>query len=227
MEISPIKKEVTIGDCRLILGDCLAVMPTLGKVDACVCDPPYGLGKKLQGGTWGKAFKGVYEEWDTRAPQEIIDYIIRLKVPTILWGGNYFTLPLSRKWLVWNKPRRRMTMADGELAWCSWDGNLRTCDVWNVNGTYVRQHPTQKPVGLMRWCIEQLPKEVVTILDPFMGSGTTLVACAKMGRKGVGIELDPDYFEIACKRVEDAYKQPDMFVEQPTAKATQQDLILD
>ena len=78
-----------------------------------------------------------------------------------------------------------------------------------------KQHPTQKPVALMRWCLEFLP-DAETILDPFMGSGTTLVACAKMGRKGIGIELDPDYFDIACKRVEEAYAQPDLFVAPPT-----------
>jgi DNA modification methylase len=85
-------------------------------------------------------------------------------------------------------------------------------------------HPTQKPIVVMQWCLNLLPKEVVTICDPYIGSGSTLVACAKMGRKGIGIELDPDYFEIACKRVEEAYKQPDMFTEQPKEKPVQEGL---
>jgi site-specific DNA-methyltransferase (adenine-specific) len=78
-----------------------------------------------------------------------------------------------------------------------------------------RVHPTQKPVGVMDWCLKQLPKETETILDPFMGSGTTGVACVKLGRKFIGIELDPKYFDIACKRIEEAYKQPDLFIERP------------
>ena len=82
-------------------------------------------------------------------------------------------------------------------------------------GDDVRQHPTQKPLGVMEWCINHLPASTETILDPFMGSGTTLVACAKMGRKGIGIELDPDYFEVACERVRKAYAQPDLFVPAP------------
>ena len=81
---------------------------------------------------------------------------------------------------------------------------------------------TGKPVALMEWCLGFLPN-ADTILDPFMGSGTTLVACAKLGRRGIGIELDPDYFDIACKRVEEAYRQPDLFVDQPkTAEPTQE-----
>jgi DNA modification methylase len=83
-------------------------------------------------------------------------------------------------------------------------------------GGDVREHPTQKPVGVMEWCINHLPNGAETILDPFMGSGTPLVACAKLGRKGIGIELDPEYFDIACKRVEEAYRQPDLFISPPT-----------
>lgn len=150
-------------------------------------------------------------EWDVSAPE--LDFILDMNVPTVIWGGNYFSLPTSRCWMVWNKHRRNMTMADGELAWCSWDGNLRICDIYEPNGTYTRYHPTQKHIGLIEWCIKQLPEYEGYLLDCYMGSGTTLVACAKMGRKGIGIELDPDYFEIACERVRKAYEQPDLFIE--------------
>ena len=104
------------------------------------------------------------------------------------------------------------------MAWCSFDANARIFSRDPLaRGDYRgKQHPTQKPVALMEWCLGFLPN-AETILDPFMGSGTTLVACAKMGRKGIGIELDPDYFEIACKRVEEAYRQPDLFVAPPSA----------
>ena len=80
-------------------------------------------------------------------------------------------------------------------------------------GHEKRFHPTQKPLGVMQWCIGFLPDVAQTILDPFMGSGTTLVACQKMGRAGIGIELDPEYFDIACKRVEEAARQPDMLLD--------------
>ena len=91
-------------------------------------------------------------------------------------------------------------------------------------GSDIRQHPTQKPLGVMEWCIGHLPDTAQTILDPFMGSGTTLVACQKLGRQGTGIELDPDYFDIACKRVDEATRQPDLFVE-PAPQATQEVLL--
>ena len=89
-----------------------------------------------------------------------------------------------------------------------------------------RKHPHQKPVWLIEHFLKKLPN-ADTILDPFMGSGTTLVACAKLGRKGIGIELDPDYFEIACKRVDEAYRQPDLFVEPPEPKPEQGGLDLE
>jgi site-specific DNA-methyltransferase (adenine-specific)/modification methylase len=81
-------------------------------------------------------------------------------------------------------------------------------------GYKYRDHPTQKPIAVMEWCLSFLP-DCQTILDPFMGSGTTGVACAKLGRKFIGIEIEPRYFDIACKRIEDAYKQPDLFIEPP------------
>lgn len=205
-----IRKEVTIGDCRLILGDCLEIIPQLEGIGAILTDPPFGLGDKMQGGTWGanEKYKKM-REWDRQAPN--LDFLLKLNVPSIIWGGNYFALPLSRCWLVWNKHRRNMTMADGELAWCSWDGNLRICDIYEPNGTYTRYHPTQKHLGLIEWCIKQLPEYSGAIVDCYLGSGTTGVACAKMGRKFIGIEIDETYFDIACKRIVDAYRQPDMF----------------
>ena len=90
-----------------------------------------------------------------------------------------------------------------------WNGCMR------VERHIAREHPTQKPVALMEWCIKHLPDTAQTILDPFMGSGTTGVACVNLGRKFIGIELDPGYFDIACKRITDAHRQADMFVAKP------------
>ena len=207
-------QEEQIGECRLILGDCMEVLHTLGKVDAVVTDPPYGLGKRMTGGTWAtNAYHySDMHTWDLEAKQEWIDTIIQLKVPSIIWGGNYFIMPPSRCWFVWKKPHFP-TMADCELAWCSEDANARVFDGLRSYGE--KTHPTEKPLKLMQWCIEQLPEGCNTILDPFMGSGTTGVACVKMGRKFIGIEREPKYFEIAVKRITDAYKQPDFFVQPP------------
>ena len=220
----PIKQEVTIGDCRLILGDCLAVMPTLGRVDSIVTDPPYGIG---EGGGRFRDRKGgghrvlKKKSWDNKTPEkEAIDMMRSISNNQIIWGGNYFTdkLPVSRGWLYWQKLMGG-DFSDGELAWTSFDKVLKEFKFCNKFGG--KQHPTQKPIELMKWCLEKTDGVVV---DPYMGSASTLVACAKMGRKGIGIELDEDYFNIACKRVEDAYKQPDMFVEQPKKKPEQGDL---
>ena len=135
-----------------------------------------------------------------------------------MWGGNYFTdvLPPSSKWLSWDKGQTDFSLADFELAWCSFKGAARRI-------TYSRslamqdgkEHPTQKALEVMRWCILQLPEGCNTILDPFMGSGTTGVAAAKLGRQFIGIEREPKYFDIACRRIQAALDAPDMFVETP------------
>ena len=212
------KRVEHIGDCRLILGDCLEVMPLLGKVDAVVTDPPYGIGAAMGAHS---NLKTADKDWDKSAPD--IEWIFKSGLEYIVWGGNYFSnFPPKRCFLVWDKHPMPPSYAFGEMAVTSLDRNAaKWCGkVGNETPVKDRSHPTQKPVALMQWCLSFLP-DAETILDPFMGSGTTLVACAKMGRKGIGIELDPDYFEIACKRVQQAYDQPDLFVElpkQPTQK---------
>lgn len=219
------RKEV-IGDCALYLGDCLEVMPTLGKVDAVVTDPPYGIGYSHGGGGGKLARSTKLAKMPIIGDDVAFDPTCWIEGPAILWGGNHFanSLPATQSWLSWDKRCADYSndQADCELAWTNlgfparvfrhvWNGMLR-----GAESKTPRVHPTQKPVALMEWCLGFLPN-AETILDPFMGSGTTLVACAKMGRKGIGIELDPDYFEIACKRVEEAYRQPDLFVAPPSA----------
>lgn len=205
------KRKEIIGDCTLYLGDCMEFMPLLDKVDAVVTDPPYGLGKKMKGGTWGaKEHNQGFLKWDLEAKQEWIDEILLLNIPSIIWGGNYFNVPASRCWLSWDKINAVPTMADFELAWTNFDRPSKKKSL--PVGRVEYGHPTQKPISLMKWCLSFLP-EAQTILDPFMGSGTTGVACVKMGRKFIGIELDEGYFEIACQRIRDAYAQPDMLLE--------------
>jgi len=218
--MSAIKREERIGDCRLILGDCLEVMPLLGKVDAVVTDPPYGIGrdgqKQTTGGNGGrKAYE--FKGWDvTRPTQAIFDMMLEMSKRQVIWGGNYFAemLPPAAGWLVWDKGQR-ISQSDGELAYSNQGGAIRIIEqnrvALMIEGA---QHPTQKPIAVMVRSVKHV-RDAETILDPFMGSGTTLVACAKLGRKGIGIELDPEYFQIACERVQKAYDQPDLFVEPP------------
>jgi len=203
-------KEERIGGQRLILGDCLEVMPLLGKVDAVVTDPPYGIGI----GSDTVRHKHTKKDWDAFVASKIhLDMLRDASSEQIIWGGNYFDLPPSRGFLVWDKKQpENFSLAMCEQAWWSKDTNAKVFSR-SVLG-YDKTHPTQKPVALMEWCLGFLP-DAQTILDPFMGSGTTLVACQKLGRKGTGIELDPEYFEIACKRVDEATRQPDLFIDPP------------
>jgi site-specific DNA-methyltransferase (adenine-specific)/modification methylase len=204
--------KVEIGNATLYLGDCMDILPTLDKVDAVITDPPYGLESKLKGGTWGRQFNCDSYSWDSKPWEPTKEFLSVAKV-YVIWGGNYFSsLPPSRCWLIHDKTIRGMTFADAELAWTNLDKNTRVFSYLVPRGFLgeERLHPTQKPIALMKWCIEQVgsPK---TILDPFMGSGTTGVAAVQMGRKFIGIEREPNYFEIACKRIEDAQRTFDMF----------------
>lgn len=201
-----------IGNATLHLGDCRDILPTLPKVDAVITDPPYGIkrdGKpkstSSHGGHKGYEFLG----WDSGRPDgSLMGAVCRAGLHAIVWGGNYFAdmLPPTGKWLVWDKGQR-IDQADAELAWTSMSGALR---VFTLNRVAIAVdgavHPTQKPVALMEWCITQAGNPQ-TILDPFMGSGTTGVACMNLGRSFIGIEREPKYFDIACRRIEDAQRQ--------------------
>ena len=213
------RREI-IGDCELWLGDCAEVFPKIGGVDLLLTDPPYGIDYGRSGGFnashgWGKWREKV--EWDVERPSKAaFEAMLSATKEQVIWGGNYFAdlLPPTMRWLAWDKGQREFSLADMELAWTSQQKAVRVFTY--ARGKAVKdgkQHPTQKPVALMEWCLSFFPK-AETVLDCYLGSGTTLVACAKMGRKGIGIELDPDYFDIACERVRKAYEQPDMFVEQ-------------
>jgi DNA modification methylase len=237
-----ILKDVRIGNQRLILGDCLQVMPLLGKVDAVVTDPPFGI--KMDRGVGTGGFSGFGDGarrerhvnryaggWDgDRPPEAAFDMLLDAAESHIVWGGQFFAdvLPPQGKWLFWDKIQTMPSFGDGELAWTSIPGAAVKQFTYNGSGLHAKEknrvHPTQKPVALMEWCLGFLPN-AKTILDPFMGSGTTLVACQRMGRHGVGIELDPDYFEIACKRVDEAARQPDLLIPETRAAPIQEQLL--
>lgn len=220
---------VEIGNARLACGDCLEILPTLGKVDACVTDPPYGIGESdrkvaSRGKLAAPKDYGAFD-WDqSPADPAQITAMRACSRYQIIFGGNYFDLPPTTCWLVWDKQNGENDFADCELAWTNLQKAVRRV-YWRWNGMIrkgheERLHPTQKPVGVMEWCIGHLPAECETILDPFAGSGTTGVACAKLGKRFIGIERDERYFAVMCKRIEQAYAEPDFFVD-PPAKAEQ------
>lgn len=207
------KRKEVIGDATLYLGDCLEILPTLPKVDAVITDPPYGIAKIWTSGSekhgWKKAnTEGVLRnQWDEKHLDDAAcTAVLAAANEHIIWGGNYFPLPPSRCWLVWNKPERNFSLAEAELAWTSKDAVVRVFD--GHRSDQGREHPTQKPIALMRWCVA---KTKGTVIDPFMGSGTTGVACMNLGRKFIGIEIEERYFDIACERIENAQRQQRMF----------------
>jgi DNA modification methylase len=216
--VSRMTIPVRIGDCELYLGDCREILPGLGKVDAVVTDPPYGLGDLWQGGGNPKSKNWKFNPseamaWDQEAP-EFVSSLPMMASQCVIWGGNFFNLPPARGWLVWNKARG-LTIGDCELAWTNINQPIRAFNYSRANclneESRRKEHPAEKPIELMKWCFNFIPSGE-TILDPFMGSGTTGVACAKLGRKFVGIEIESRYFKMACRRIEAAYAQPDLFL---------------
>lgn len=195
--------------------DCLDLMREMPdkSVDLVLTDPPYGIGltnEKLQ---TRKHIATPIDygsfEWDSEPPTaEYFTEIIRVSKNQIIFGGNYFDLPPSPCWIVWDKDNSG-DFADAELAWTSFDTAVRIFK-WRWNGMLQedmahkekREHPTQKPLPLIMWCLEKYSKPGMTVLDPFMGSGTTCVACKKLGRNYIGIEKEAEYIKIAEKRLE-------------------------
>lgn len=217
-------EKVIIGDATLYKADCMEVLPTLPKVDAVITDPPYGIGKINQGGGRPSHFKDTLK-WDLNALSgNLLQLVLSKGDKLILWGGNYFELPPSRCWLAWTKPGAVPSMASIELAWTNLNQNAKhiTCSIAQTNAERV-PHPTQKPLKVMLFTIEQAGNPQ-TILDPFMGSGTTGVAAVQMGRQFIGIEREPKYFDIACERISKAVAQGQLFQNEPVAKSEQDGL---
>ena len=192
---------VTIGSATLYCGDCREILPTLGRFDACITDPPYGI--FAHGGKWGKKSE---LQWDKK-PADNLAQIFDYSEAQAIWGGNYFLLLPSRGWLVWHKRDSVPSAADVELCWTSLDMNARLIDQ-TIAATNAERagHPTQKPLAVMRFTLSFFPN-AKTILDPFMGSGTTGVAAIQLGRTFTGIERERKYFDIACERISRAQAQ--------------------
>lgn len=235
-----------IGDCTLYQGDCLDILPTLGKVDAVVTDPPYGIGFKYKS---HKDESEGYGEFLTNAvfaaeglcsPSSPV--FIFQAMPQVRNFSDWF----PRKWRIYAAAKNFVQMRptamqysfDPVVVWWTdgegkpWSEGTANRDFYIANTAPVvaspdnpeKGHPCPRPLDQMMQIVRQWVRPETVCLDPFMGSGTTGVACAKLGRKFIGIELEPKYFDIACKRIEDAYKQPDLFIE-PPPKPHQEKLI--
>jgi site-specific DNA-methyltransferase (adenine-specific) len=190
---------------NLHLGDCLEFMKGLdtASVDAVITDPPYGIGIAAN------PFRQKFErsDWDNKpVSKEILDEIFRVSKAQVLWGGNYFELPPTQCYLIWDKKQpQKFSSAMCEMAWTSFK---KPAKMFRFSVTsYFKEHPTQKPLPLMEWIIANYTNEGDTILDPFMGSGTTGVACVKLGRNFIGAEIHEPYFAIAQRRIAEAQLQ--------------------
>lgn len=247
-------EPVRIGDATLYLGDCLEILPRLRwcqdcagtgvrdhghgspldvvackacagvgsqdfVADAVITDPPYGIGIAAN------PVRQMHEklDWDAAAPSgDLMRHVLAAAPLHAIWGGNYFDLPPSQCFFVWDKVQPQ----DFSLAMCeqAWVSKKSPAKLYRQSVlSYRKEHPTQKPVELMEWCIEQLG-DALLILDPFMGSGTTGVAAVNRGRAFVGIEREPKYFDIACRRIEQAYAQRPLFESAPARKPEQDPL---
>lgn len=212
------------GGITIYHGDCREILPQLGEVDLCLTDPPYGIGESSRrNATRGKPFGGKpqgrntrgtaipptdygFYNWDQKpADPEVIDKCVAMSAHCIIWGGNYFGLPPASKWLVWDKVNSG-DFADCELAWTNIGGATRLFKhMWNgmlrdSERDVPRVHPTQKPIALMKWCLGFAP-DAKTAVDPYMGSGSFLVAAKATGVHAMGIEIEEKYCEIAAKRL--------------------------
>ena len=206
--------------CSVVQGDCLELCAVLGSgcFDAIIMDPPFGIGFASQPTKWQRRAGMDREYWDEFPPD--ITNLMHLAPVRIIWGGNYFPLPISKSWLCWYKPGSPPSMGDFELAWTNLDKPTAhfTQSISATNAERVG-FPTQKPLALMEWTIKQagMPE---TILDPFLGSGTTAVAALKLGRHFLGFEISEAYCKIARDRIALVENQPNLF-ERTTKMAEQ------
>lgn len=216
------RKEV-IGDCELYLGDCTVILPQLPDFDLILTDPPYGLQRFKKGP--GRFYSAGEMDWDDKPHRLIFELILQKSKNAIVWGGNNFPLPESEYFFVWDKQQTVTNFASAEIAYTNikQPAQVFRFSIHQHNKT-EKFHPTQKPTRLMEWCIS-FADGAKTVCDPFMGSGTTGVACARKGLHFTGIEREEKYFGISCKRIEEAYRtRPRLFEAVEKAKIKQQPL---
>lgn len=230
-------EKVVIGSAELWHGDCLEVLPLLPHFDALITDPPYGIlnlcggdtvavrkSRRTNAGRFADTALGTGDHaWD-KAPSRHTLLMMREAAETqIIWGGNYFDLPPARGILVWDKQQPWENFSQVEIAWTNLNRPAAIFRESATRGTPDKVHPTQKPISLMRWCVAMV--DAPTVLDPYMGSGTTGVACAELGRQFIGIERERKYFDLACERIARAQAQGQLLPPEPKPAAVQEALL--
>lgn len=199
--------------------DCLEAMRAMPDraFDICIADPPYGLDKKiLSGGKNGHVkFHIQYGEsqtrWDKKPDAELFDEVFRVSKNQIIWGGNYFGLPPNRCFVIWDKVQpEECTFSMAEYAWCSFESRAQIYRQ-SVLTNHGKIHPTEKPIKLYRWLLEKFAKSGDRVLDPFLGSGSSRIACHEMGFDFVGYELDKEYYDAQEKRFAKYLSQGKLF----------------
>jgi len=189
----------------IVNGDCLEIMKDMpdNSVDLVLTDPPYGIkADKMTMGSGNHKWDKNINDWDNFIPdKKYFDEIFRISKNQIIWGGNYFTeyLKSSVHWLIWDKLNPNLSFAEAELAWVNNGKRVRIFKQYSAN--LEKYHPTQKSIELIKWCVVNYSEEGQTILDPFLGSGTTAVACQTLHRNFIGIEISKEYCEIAENRL--------------------------
>jgi hypothetical protein len=190
-----------VGRHRLMCGDAreqvdIETLLLLERPALMMTDPPYGLNKRMAGGTWGLAYRhSDMDEWDYVVPQETLDNLQSYTSNAIIWGGNHYYMKPSRCWLIWKKPYLP-TLSDVELAWTTFD---KPSKCYENSRQPFDGHPTSKPLGLLVWCLTNYATG--DIFDPFLGSGTTMVAAEQLGRICYGMEIEPKYVAVALERM--------------------------
>lgn len=186
------------------------------RFDLCLTDPPYGIGAGKMSGRKSPEFAQKTDkngwrnwgnlDWDSEpVSEELLDYMQTVSKNQIIWGGNYFAhlLPPSSGWLFWDKGQRNFSLADGELAWTSYKKALRVFEYSRAKANRQEKfHPTQKPVELFEWCLGRAGRDICSVIDPFGGCGTALIACENLGIACTMYEMIPEYAEIALQRIE-------------------------
>lgn len=182
--------------------------------DLAIVDPPYGINAgKMTMGTGKHNFKKG-KDWDSDIPnKEYFDELFRVSKNQIIWGGNYFPLPLNNNWIAWDKLNPNLSFSEFELAWCSIDKNTRIFKRLSTlpDDDGVKQHPTQKPIKLYKWILDKYAKPGDKILDTHLGSGSIAIACHDYGFELTCCELDVDYYDKAIDRIKNHISQQRLF----------------
>ena len=218
------QQKLQIGNATLYLGDCMDILPTLDKVDAVITDPPFGVGNFVQttGSLRGRGVeRGKAVDWNESAPPpEFFSLLKLMSKHRIIWGANFFNCFEDRGGaIIWDKAQPMPNFSKADIASCTHFQKTEIVRIPWTNFDVARQaqtdHPCERPVELYDWCIRYLPKPITLIADPYLGSGSCGVAAILSGRKFIGIEREPKYFDIACKRIEQAVAQGQLFEPEP------------